>query len=125
MKEYWGSGGTDNSTHFLTSALDGGEWSVFFPGHYTPWERAPDTYWIGGSVDPRAILDVVVKRKIPSPYQESNPSTLIVQPGGQCYTNCAIMAPFKANGMWCSQATTHPGTNHTQCCLHMKKPVPE
>jgi hypothetical protein len=30
-------------------------------------------------VGPRAVLDVVVKRKIPSPSQESNPRTLIIQ----------------------------------------------
>jgi hypothetical protein len=30
-------------------------------------------------VGPRAILDVVAKRKISSPLQESNPRTLIVQ----------------------------------------------
>jgi len=31
-------------------------------------------------VDIRAVLDAVVKRKIPSPRRESNPSTPIVQP---------------------------------------------
>jgi hypothetical protein len=31
-------------------------------------------------VDPRAVLDAVVKRKIPSPRRESNPRTPIVQP---------------------------------------------
>jgi hypothetical protein len=30
-----------------------------------PRETAPDTHWIGGWVGPRAVLDVVVKRKIP------------------------------------------------------------
>jgi hypothetical protein len=30
-------------------------------------------------VDPRAILDTVVKRKIPNPRRESNPRTPIVQ----------------------------------------------
>jgi hypothetical protein len=30
-------------------------------------KRAPGTHWIGGWVGPRAILDAVVKRKIPSP----------------------------------------------------------
>jgi hypothetical protein len=41
-------------------------------------------------VGPRAILDVVVKRRIPSPCQESNPRTPIIQPVAQCYTNWAI-----------------------------------
>jgi hypothetical protein len=48
-------------------------------------ERAPDTHWIGDWVGPIAILDTVVKRKIPSPCQKSNPRTLIVQPVAQCY----------------------------------------
>jgi hypothetical protein len=43
-------------------------------------ERAPGTHWIGGWVGPRAVMDAVVKRKIPSPRRESNPRTLIVQP---------------------------------------------
>jgi hypothetical protein len=30
-------------------------------------------------VGPRAILDIVVKKKIPSPRWKSNPRTLIVQ----------------------------------------------
>jgi hypothetical protein len=36
--------------------------------------------WIGGWVGPRAVLDAVVKRKIPSPRRESNPRATIVQP---------------------------------------------
>jgi hypothetical protein len=40
-------------THSLTSAIDGGEWSASRPGHCC--------------VGPRAVLDAVVKRKIPSP----------------------------------------------------------
>jgi hypothetical protein len=36
---------------------------------------------------PRAVLDTVVKRKIPSPRQESNPRTPIVQPVAQFYTD--------------------------------------
>jgi hypothetical protein len=44
-------------------------------------------------VGPRAVLDAVVKRKIPSPRRESNPRTPIVQPAAQRYTDRAIMAP--------------------------------
>jgi hypothetical protein len=51
------------STFFLTSALDGGEWSASRPGHFTFGERASGTHWIGGSVDPRADLDNLEKRK--------------------------------------------------------------
>jgi hypothetical protein len=65
--------------HSLTLALDGGEWSASCPGCFAAGERALGTPWIGGWMSPRAILDTVVKRKIPSPCQESNPRTLIVQ----------------------------------------------
>jgi hypothetical protein len=66
--------------HSLTSALDGGEWSASSPGLFTPRERAPGTYWIRVWVGPRAVLDAVVKRNIPSPRRESNPRTPIVHP---------------------------------------------
>jgi hypothetical protein len=70
---------TYNSTHSLTSALDGGEWSASRPDRFTPKERAPVTHWIGGWVGPRAVLDAVVKIKIPNPRRESKPRTLVVQ----------------------------------------------
>jgi hypothetical protein len=81
-----------SSTQSLTSALDGGEWSASRPGRFTPRERDPGTHLIGDWVGPRDILDVVVKRKIPSPCQELNHRTPIVQIIAQCYTNWAIMA---------------------------------
>jgi hypothetical protein len=84
-----------NSTHLLTSALDGGEWSAPCPGRCTRRKRAPGTHWIGGRVGPRARLDAVVKRKIPSPQWESNPRTPIVQPVAQRYTDLAITALMK------------------------------
>jgi hypothetical protein len=68
----------------MTSALDGGEWSDSRAGRFTPKETASATHWMGGWVSPRAGLDAVVKRKIPSPYRDSNPP--IVQPEAQCYT---------------------------------------
>jgi hypothetical protein len=43
-------------------------------------------------VGPRAVLDVVVKRKILSPLRESNPKTPIVQPVSQRYTDWVIIA---------------------------------
>jgi hypothetical protein len=42
-------------------------------------------------VGPRAILDVVVKRKIPSPHQELNPRTPIVQSIAQRYTEIRVI----------------------------------
>jgi hypothetical protein len=62
-----------SSTHSLTSALDGGEWSGSCPGRFTPRERVPGIHWIGGWVGPRTVQDVVVKRIIPSTRRESNP----------------------------------------------------
>jgi hypothetical protein len=73
--------------HSLTSALGGGEWSASRPGRFTPRERDPCNHWLGGWMGPRAILDAVVKRKIPSPPPESNPRTPIVQPIAQRYTD--------------------------------------
>jgi hypothetical protein len=84
-----------SSTHSLTSALDGGEWSASRPSRFTPKETAPGTHWIGGWVGPRAVLNSVVKRKIPSPRRESNPKTPIVQPVAQRYTDWAITAQWQ------------------------------
>jgi hypothetical protein len=41
------------------------------PGRFTPRKRDPGTHCIGGWVGPRACLDTVVKRKIPSPRWKS------------------------------------------------------
>jgi hypothetical protein len=38
----------------------------FLPRPLYPQGKIPGTYWIGGWVSPRAFLDAVVKRKIPS-----------------------------------------------------------
>jgi hypothetical protein len=45
---------------------------------------------IGGWVGPRAVLDAVVKRKIPSPRWESNSRSPIVQPVAQRYTDWTV-----------------------------------
>jgi hypothetical protein len=50
------------------------------PAAFPLRERAPGTHWIGGWLGPRAVLDAVVKREIPSPLRESNPRAPIVQP---------------------------------------------
>jgi hypothetical protein len=70
MKVYWG---VEVDLHaFFISVLDGGEWSASRPGCFTPRERDSGTHWIGGWVGPRAGLDAVVKRKIPSLYWDSD-----------------------------------------------------
>jgi hypothetical protein len=40
MKAYGESGGI--APPFLSSALDGGEWSAWRPGHFIPGETAPE-----------------------------------------------------------------------------------
>jgi hypothetical protein len=48
----------DVKTHvFLTSVLVGGGGSASRPCRFTPREKATGTHWIGGWVDPRAVLD--------------------------------------------------------------------
>jgi hypothetical protein len=81
-----------SSTHSLTSARDRDEWSVSRPDRFTPREKAPGTHCLGGWVGPRAVLDAVVKRKIPSPRRKSNPRNPIVQPITQHYTDWANTA---------------------------------
>jgi hypothetical protein len=51
---------------FLTSTLDGSEWSASRPGKFSPGERDP-TGWVG----PRAVLDGKEKRKISCPCLEN------------------------------------------------------
>jgi hypothetical protein len=91
MKAYWRSGGTAPLI-LWPPALDGDEWSASLLGCFTPSVRAPGTHWIGGWVGPRAVLDAVVKRKIPGPRRELNPRNQIFQPVAQRYTDWAITA---------------------------------
>jgi hypothetical protein len=56
--------GVDAVIHvFLTSELDGDEWSASGPGHFTPGEKTTGTHWIGGWVSPRTGLDEMEKRQ--------------------------------------------------------------
>jgi hypothetical protein len=87
-KAYWMSEGLALYT-FLTSAVDGGKCSASRPGYFTPRERAPVTHWIGGWVGPRAGLDVVVKRKSPSPFRDSNPPKYKVK---QKLITCSVIS---------------------------------
>jgi hypothetical protein len=57
MKTY---GGVDVQLNaFITSAVNGGEWSVSRPGILTAGERAPYSICIGGWVGPGAGLDAL------------------------------------------------------------------
>jgi hypothetical protein len=55
----WGSGGM--APTFMTSALDGGQWSASRPGLFILGERAPVTHWFGGRLGPREE-----KNRVPS-----------------------------------------------------------
>jgi hypothetical protein len=57
------------------------------PAALPPGKEPLVPIWVGGWVGPRAVLDAVVKRKIPSPRRESNSITPIVQPVAQSYTD--------------------------------------
>jgi hypothetical protein len=57
------------------------------PAALPPRERAPGAHCIGSWVRPRAVLDAVMKRKIPNSRRESNPRTPIVQPVAQRYAD--------------------------------------
>jgi hypothetical protein len=78
MKTYWGSG--DIAPCILDLYTRWGEWSTACSSHFTRRERAPSTHWIRGWGAPDPVWYTVVKRKIPSPCQESNPRTPIIQP---------------------------------------------
>jgi hypothetical protein len=64
-----------STTHSLTSAVDGGEWSATRPGCFTRREIVPGTHWIGGWVGTRAVLDAMPGLEHP-----------IIQPIAQRYT---------------------------------------
>jgi hypothetical protein len=65
---------------FLTSALDGGEWSASHPCYFTARETAHGTHCTGGRVGHRDGLDVMEKRKISCPYRETNLDPSVAQP---------------------------------------------
>jgi hypothetical protein len=71
MKTYGGVGGI--ASPFLTSALDGGEWSVSRPGFFISGGHYPGTHFLGGWVGPCAELEAVKNRNISCPRQQSNP----------------------------------------------------
>jgi hypothetical protein len=55
-----------------------------------PGKETPGTHGIRGWVGPRALLDLVVKRKIHSPRRDSNTRSPIFQSVAQRYTDWAI-----------------------------------
>jgi hypothetical protein len=69
-EDVWDSG--SRAPPFLTSALDGVEWSDSRPGRFSSEERALGTCWMGGWVGSRAGVDSVEERKNLH-FRESDP----------------------------------------------------
>jgi hypothetical protein len=61
-----------SSTHSLTSALNGGEWSASRPGRFDSTERAFVTNSERGWMGPTFGLDAEVKREITTKREEQN-----------------------------------------------------
>jgi hypothetical protein len=68
-----------SSYSFLTSALDGGEWSASHSGRSLPPEKGPRGTHCTGWVDPRAGLDTEVRGKILCLCRGSNLESPVVQ----------------------------------------------
>jgi hypothetical protein len=63
----------------------------------------------------KAVLDAVVKRKIPSPYRDSN--LLTIQPVDQSYT--AELTRLLPNSVHLIHTHTHTHTHtHIYICIH-------
>jgi hypothetical protein len=78
MKVYWGIGGIAPLILWPRQQMEvSGQ--LHAPAAFPPKERASGALWTGVWVGPIAILDTVVKRKIPSSRREPNPRTPIVQ----------------------------------------------
>jgi hypothetical protein len=58
---------------FLALALFGDEWSATRHCRFTPGEKVPCSYWIGGWVDPRTGLDDVKTKFLILPGLEFRP----------------------------------------------------
>jgi hypothetical protein len=84
-----------SSYSFLTSGLDGCEWSASRPGSALPRGKTPSTHCTGGWVDPRAGLDTEARGKILCPCWESNPDRPVVQSVVRHYTAWATPASFR------------------------------
>jgi hypothetical protein len=79
MEVHWGEW-RYSSTHSLTSALDGGEWTTSRRGRFTSREIAPGTHWIRGWVGSKAGLDRMVNGEFPAPAGTQTPDHLTYSP---------------------------------------------
>jgi hypothetical protein len=78
----YGSGGIAPS--FLTSALDGGQWSASHPGRFTPGEGAPAIHCVGDWMGPEPGWTLWTRERSLTP---AGNKTLAVQPVAHRYTD--------------------------------------
>jgi hypothetical protein len=76
-----------SSYAFLTSALDGGEWSASRPDRALPRRKTAGTHCTGGWVGLRAGLDTEVTGKFLCPCRGPNPDSPVVQSMVRHYTD--------------------------------------
>jgi hypothetical protein len=107
-------------THsFMSSALDGDEFSASRPGRAFPRGKDPR---YPGWVDPRAGLDTEARGKILFPCRGSNPDRPVVQSVARHYTDWATrltsILPFKTicEGLW--RWCIVKVTNYLDVCRH-------
>jgi hypothetical protein len=90
------------SSRFLTSALDGSEWSASCPCRSTSGDRAPGTHWIGGWVGLRPVWTLWRRDKSCAPTGNQTPSS----PKTRRHTDWGIPAcrlyPLYAQDGWCT-----------------------
>jgi hypothetical protein len=96
---------------FLTSALDGGEWSASSPCRFISGENAPSTHWIGGLVAPEQVWPIWGRENSwPSRDSSSDPS--VVQPVASRYTYYATPGP-------CVKVSTELYANNTKLAIQI------
>lgn len=94
---------------FLTSALDGVQWSAKRPGRLFSRKIAPSTDWIG-FVGPRIVLDVLEDTRMCLRWEFLRSSS-VIQPGGNSL--CII---FNMTQLVQERAVCIPSTR-CSCCL--------
>jgi hypothetical protein len=87
MDVYWGSGGI--VPLIVTLAGDGGEGSASRSGRFYPQGKSAWYPLDRRAGEPQSCSGWGGEENIPSPCQESNPRTSIIQSIAQHYTNCA------------------------------------
>jgi hypothetical protein len=101
-----------STTHSLTSALDGGEWSVSRSTTLPPGKEPPVPLGQEGGWSPEKFWTI----KIPSSRRNSNPDHSIVQPVASRYTDRAIPDP-KFEGQKHKYRYVKISLNYVICCI--------